>query len=756
MVGLLVLLTQLLVVMMLPGTAAAGIAEVAQVVRNSYRAQSDQFRIHSVVVPAGQAATFQKLELQFELDAAYDNPFDPDDIKVEAEITLPSGQTVAVPAFYSVPYRSLDGQTWLEGGVSYIKSGEPCWMVRYTPTEPGAYDIWLVAEKPQGNGTARVKTGPFRVQVAPASGLGFVAQSEDSPLYFENAGDGSLFYPVGVNIAWTRRGDPKHGRPYGSMDYYFRKAAGNMTATRVWMCHYAWLEWMPQESFAPGNSWSGYGGLGYYNQMVASAFDRIFEMAEKLDLRIMLTLDDNDEHDRTTQGRHGWTFNPYNALNGGPCADPTCVFSEPEARLAYKKRLRYILARWGYSTSLWALNTWNDFSNPTEVQVAWVKEMRDYVHLLTDEIRPLFFGTNFRFGAQAVVDYAQAEKGEIIVGKPNLIQEVYYTRDEKWFLHTLRYELWSNLARGRSGVMVWPHHVVDSLNAWTPVFRNVADFVKHIPLHRKVFEPIRARVTAASLPPSSDEIAETEGLLKVVTLSQYGDVPDWGVKAPRDTWDIDIRANNHYLEGLGSKLYGERRDRVIWRTTPTFNIDLPAPGKMMVRIKEVSGTVRIRVRDHGEIVADRLYSNQGRWYPQDEWEYLMVPLASGGHSLTLSVDGSGDWAALDQIYFVYEVPAITQALDLFGLSSGEEAFLFIWNPTYDEVFQKVIDGKPQRFEGIEIEVAGLKDGIYIVQILDAESGQPLQVDEGISSGGLLHAALARVDGGVLVRISGGE
>ena len=45
-----------------------------------------------------------------------------------------------------------------------------------------------------------------------------------------------------------------------------------------------------------------------------------------------------------------WVSNPYNAKNGGPCATPGRLLDQP-ARPAslYKQRLRYLIARWGYS-----------------------------------------------------------------------------------------------------------------------------------------------------------------------------------------------------------------------------------------------------------------------------------------------------------------------------------------------------------------------------------------------------------------------
>jgi hypothetical protein len=74
-----------------------------------------------------------------------------------------------------------------------------------------------------------------------------------------------------------------------------------------------------------------------------------------------------------------WDKNPYNAALGGPCATPQDFFTNAQARDLFKQRLRYIVARWGYSTHLMAWEWWNEIdftplSNPT-IFKPWLQEM---------------------------------------------------------------------------------------------------------------------------------------------------------------------------------------------------------------------------------------------------------------------------------------------------------------------------------------------------------------------------------------------
>lgn len=60
----------------------------------------------------------------------------------------------------------------------------------------------------------------------------------------------------------------------------------------------------------------------------------------------------------------GWKRNPYNRSNGGPVATVAGFFSDPEAINLYKKQIRYIIARWGYSKNLLCWELWNEVDAP--------------------------------------------------------------------------------------------------------------------------------------------------------------------------------------------------------------------------------------------------------------------------------------------------------------------------------------------------------------------------------------------------------
>ncbi|MGE5482838.1 MAG: DUF5060 domain-containing protein, partial [Bacteroidota bacterium] len=77
---------------------------------------------------------YSLLQLQVDLEAEYANPFDPDQVDLQAVFTSPTGRVLRVPGFFMLPYtrESAPGEVeWL----SYPGPGQ--WQVRFTPDEVG-------------------------------------------------------------------------------------------------------------------------------------------------------------------------------------------------------------------------------------------------------------------------------------------------------------------------------------------------------------------------------------------------------------------------------------------------------------------------------------------------------------------------------------------------------------------------------------------------------------------------------------------
>jgi hypothetical protein len=68
--------------------------------------------IHAVTPDATSLPQYARLELRVELGASFDNPFDPDDVRLDAVFTSPSGRQLLVPGFFAVDYhREVGGRS---------------------------------------------------------------------------------------------------------------------------------------------------------------------------------------------------------------------------------------------------------------------------------------------------------------------------------------------------------------------------------------------------------------------------------------------------------------------------------------------------------------------------------------------------------------------------------------------------------------------------------------------------------------------
>ena len=84
-----------------------------------------------------------------------------------------------------------------------------------------------------------------------------------------------------------------------------------------------------------------------------------------------------------------WSDNPYNVVNGGFLNTSEDFFYNPQAKELTKKLLRYIVARWGYSSNLFAWELFNEvqftgkFPNQSAIWrsevIKWHDEMGRYI-----------------------------------------------------------------------------------------------------------------------------------------------------------------------------------------------------------------------------------------------------------------------------------------------------------------------------------------------------------------------------------------
>jgi len=336
-------------------------------------------QIEDVKSLTADPALYQRMDFKAALVAVWTNsPYRAEEVRLDLNLVSPSGVLLVVPAYY-------------ENG----RSGEPSiWKVRFAPVEVGRYEGTFVLT----NGSQSYASKRLSFTVAPSNQKGFLHISNDWSLQFDN---GQPFRGIGENVAWESRSrddsrffQSLNEKPQYNYEYLLGKLSTNGgNFFRTWMCPWNLpLEWKTVE-----NTRRYTNDDSYFNVSAIERMDQLVDLTASRDLYMMLTLDNSGDFLGRT-----WRHSNYNSTNDGPVALPQDFFTNPAAKAQYKDRLRYLVARWGYSPHIAAWEFFNEIDNlmyglpnriPDNVITAWHAEMADYLkgvdpyhHLITTSI----------------------------------------------------------------------------------------------------------------------------------------------------------------------------------------------------------------------------------------------------------------------------------------------------------------------------------------------------------------------------------
>jgi hypothetical protein len=310
------------------------------------------------------------MDMEVELTARWENPYLQEEVALDMLVASPSGKSLRLPCFY-------------ESG----ESGKPSrWAARFAPQESGVYRYSFLLSEGQ---TILSESQPQTFEAQASAKPGFLHVRSDWTLGFDN---GTPFRGIGENIGWESRNNDDsrffkalHERAdVYNYDYMLPNLArSGANFFRTWIC--AWnlpIDYKRRfnnSRYAPSDA--------FYNPDAVARLDRLLELSDSLGLYIMLTL-----------GSGG-----YQVREGGVAGSMDEFFTSPKAKERYKNRLRYIVARWGYSS---AIAMWEFFNEVDNVQhngrqqpipsaditqwhdemSAYLKALDPYAHIVTTSI----------------------------------------------------------------------------------------------------------------------------------------------------------------------------------------------------------------------------------------------------------------------------------------------------------------------------------------------------------------------------------
>ena len=680
--------------------------------------------INSVTPNAVNLRQYERLELRVELGATYDNPFDPDDVQLDAVFAAPSGRQLLVPGFFTVEHR----RKVAERAEVMIPQRESGWRIRFTPQEIGRYGWQLRLRDRSG----KITGGEGSVECVPSKLSGFVRTSKVDPHYlaFDN-GDG--FFAMGHNL-------PIYHTTGQLGDEAMRKFAAAGENFNRW--------WMSSSGF--GIEWTD--RLGWYRQDVAARIDQSLELAGELGLYYMMCMDTHQDFRET-----GWERNPFNTRNGGSCKTPRDWFTDEAAKRYYRKRLRYTVARWGYSPNVLCWEFGNEMEgwadSPDEVKFPWHKEMSDHLrsidpfkHLITtsfwsktgpeqywdldsiDIVQTHCYTNDDNNVAEAVRRYCLHQWERF--PKPHIFGEFGIrshasTADKDpqgWAIHN---SLWAGLTSfAAGGPMPWWHeNYIDPLDLYFH-FTSLSRFTRDLPLGSvrwTLLETTTPAFVDATRPPDTRDVV-------IATMSHWGK-PEHAEFAIRRDGTIDE-------DRLPQQLLHGQSHRDI-KNPPTFVVTYPKPGKFVVRVGRVSasGLLKIWVDDQlkheRELPCGKGLGKDSVYRPQWElWETtydedVAVEVPAGTHRIRLENLGR-DWVTVSSYRFtgcqVLDKPNVLVC----GMKG--DSVTILWLQNRDSSWDNHSRDAVRSVDAFRLAVEGLPDGPYDVEWWETWKGEPVRTD----------------------------
>jgi hypothetical protein len=501
---------------------------------------------------------------------------------------------------------------------------------------------------------------------------------------------------IGENVCW----------PGGAGTYDYDRWFANLQVhgenfARIWMCPWA---------FGIETSSSS---LNNYSLRPGWQLDYVLQLAEQRGIYLLVCLEYHGMFATQPDGWGGnnfWPQNPYNTTNGGPCTTANDFFTNSAARTIYQKRLRYLVARYGYSQNLLAWEFFNEidndysFLNPTDVAAwhsvmgGWVHTNDTFGHLVTTSLtgnsdRPEIWNlTQLDFAAyHSYNEPGPATRLATVVqsfrqryAKPVMVGE-FGTSSGGWnrandpYLRGFRQGLWGGALSGSVGTaMSWWWENIDTENVY-PIYSALGAILNRTGWGNGAWTNISFQTAGA--PPGTVGSPIPGGQPVNVQLSLNG---GWGTLTPGQLAVPGPQAAYYSPSVLESFVHG------IWhanlKTPFRLNAWLTNNARLVMHLNSVSDGAIMSVRVDGtELYRTNLANLDGTYNVNEEYNLdIPVNLPSGNHFIVVTNSGADwfflDWVRLEQVLPANYASNWAPSPDAIGLRGPHESLLYVLAP----------------------------------------------------------------------------
>jgi hypothetical protein len=619
-------------------------------------------------VKVSAQGTYSKIEASFNITNLTTDPFDYTVTDVRVQILQPDNSTVSLPAFF-------------DGGTT--------WRVRHMPTMAGTYSISGITRN--GSTIAVSNLQPTSWTVAgPPTGAGFIRVDPSNPRRFITS-NGRRFFPRGEDVAWDVS-------PHNVTNIFWRMAAAHENWSRVWMDHWDGknLDWPASGPTLP---------LGQLNLAVAQKWDGIVAAADQAGVHFQMTLQHHGQYSTTVDPN--WGQNPYNVSNtigstNGFLTNAVQFFTNATAISLTERKMRYAVARWGYSPSIMAWELFNEVQFTDAGQTGqWgiVQTWHDlmatfirsqdtvYKHLITtssDLTEPIWddvdYYTHHDYPSDVISGLQDAT--DITASQP--VRPDYGSECATNGTPMLGVDapLWAGLMAGQSGSEdPWWWDSMDAENDYI-YFRAMSDFITRSGLgDQNTVNKSSPQVTGGA-----------DGPLAFAPGGGYAD-------ATQDTFVVGDAPPDGF--GAAPSFLQGNYHRSMTPNGYTFQVNYPQAGTFSVQVLEIAASgAGLEIFLDGSLQS----SNSFPAYGSDTSTNFTasIPVTAGAHSINIWNPGL-DWLVLGNITLNPYAPG----LSAYALGNTNFNATWVWNRTnvFNTAASATVSGT--------VQVAGLNPGTYL-------------------------------------------
>ncbi|MCK4640820.1 MAG: DUF5060 domain-containing protein [Candidatus Marinimicrobia bacterium] len=290
-----------------------------------------------------EVGLYEKFEIIVNLqNTRYNNPYDPDEIDLQAVFTAPSEKIWKIFGFYD------DYQNQRQ------------WKIRFSPNEIGQWHYYLTISDLD----TQAISAEYSFTAVDSDFHGCIHISPQNPHYFIHD-DSTSFYGIGAYYPWNINYNRWQVLPQSgaNMFGYWNIMYGNESQIIEWYDEYNNISY-----------------LGRYYQPKCGRIDQLIEWAEQHDMIMMFAIWPHDLISNTVWA-HQWHQNAYKTL-----CNVEDFYTSAAAWEYQKKQYRYLIARWGYSRGLGIWEIINEINGTDSWEAgreaeatAWVDSVHHYL-----------------------------------------------------------------------------------------------------------------------------------------------------------------------------------------------------------------------------------------------------------------------------------------------------------------------------------------------------------------------------------------